>query len=322
MNILITSGSRKITLIRAFQQALQQAGPGKVIAVDVSPYAPGLYLADDHYLVPASNSPGFLAHLLDLCDRQQVKLLVPTRDEELPLFAAHAQEFAAVGTHVMVSSPATISLCQDKKQFISFCQANGFAVPKVHADLTTDLVFPVFVKPRFGKGGAHATRVDSPEELAYALCTVPEPIVQEFIWAPEYTIDLFCDFAGQVLSVVPRERISVVGGESYVGKTVRNTALIDAASRLAISLGLLGHNTIQCFLAGDAVRFIEVNPRFGGGAHLGFAAGVLTPLLLVKLLKGEPIEPGLLAFKANYVMLRYTEDIFVDEDKLTGKRFA
>jgi hypothetical protein len=69
------------------------------------------------------------------------------------------------------------------------------------------------------------------------------------------------------------------------------------------------------------VKFIEVNPRFGGGAHLGFAAGAPTPLFLVKLLKGEILKPRIGKFKDNYFMLRYTEDMFFDLELLEYRVF-
>ena len=323
MNILISSASRKVSLIRAFQLAVAQEGGGKVIAVDVSPLAPALYLADEHYLVPPSRKPEFLAVMLRLCEQLNIKLLIPTRDEELPFFAEHKEKFADVGTFVMVPDPATVRICQDKKLFIKFCQENGFASPKSYGsvDLPIHVEFPLFIKPRRGKGGRQATRVNSREELELILKQMPEAIVQEFVQAPEYTIDLFADSSGRVISVVPRERIRIFGGESFVSKTSKNPALIREAVRLATELELIGHNTIQCFLDNDVVKFIEVNPRFGGAAHLGFAAGAPTPVFLVKLLKGQTLEPRIGGFRDNYVMLRYTEDLFVDSESLTDRVF-
>lgn len=323
MNILITSVSRKVSLVRAFQQALAQEGGGKVIAVDTSPLAPALHFADDYYLVPPSRKPEFLEAMLRLCKQLDIKLLIPTRDEELPFFTEHKARFADIGSLVMVPEPATVRTCQDKKLFIKFCQESGFATPKSYEkeNLPTDIEFPLFIKPQRGKGGRQTVRVNSKAELELVLKHVPDAIVQEFVEASEYTIDLFADFSGQVISVVPRERIRIIGGESFVGKTSRNPALIREAVRLGKELQLIGHNTIQCFLDNGTVKFIEVNPRFGGGAHLGFAAGAPTPLFLVKLLRGENLEPRIGEFKDGFIMLRYTEDLFLDSTSLLDRIF-
>jgi len=316
MNILITSASRKVSLVRAFQQALAQEGGGKVIAVDAIPLAPALYFADEHYLVPPTDQSEFLVTILRLCEVLNIKLLIPTRDEELPLLAEHKEKFAKVGTLVMVSEPSTIKLCQDKKLFIKFCQENSFAIPKSYdtMDLSVKLEFPIFIKPWQGKGGQQTVRINSRKELELGLKQTADAVVQELIDAPEYTIDLFADFSGKVISVVPRERIHIFGGESFVSRTSKNPALIQEAIWLATKLQLIGHNTIQCFLDDNIIKFIEVNPRFGGAAHLGFAAGAPTPLFLVKLLKGEALEPRIGQFKDNYLMLRYTDDLFFDAE--------
>lgn len=324
MNILITSASRKTWLVKAFQKALSQEASGKVIAVDTSPLSPALYCADEHYLVPASDNAEFLKIMLDLCKQLRIKLLVPTRDEELLFFAVNKIRFEEVGTFVMVSDTATIKMCQDKKLFIDFCRKHRFYTPQCYEieTIQNDSKFPLFIKPCRGKGSKQAFRVDSKQELLAIFSSLAEPIIQEFIQAPEYTIDLFADFSGNVISIVPRQRIYVYGGESFISKTIKHELLINESIRLANALRLTGHNTIQCFLDKGIVKFIEINPRFGGAANLSFAAGVSTPIFMIKLLKGENLKPVIGEFKDNYFMLRYTEDIFLEEEELTRKKFT
>ena len=46
MNVLVTSASRKVGLVRAFKRATAAVGDGRVVAVDISPLAAALYEAD------------------------------------------------------------------------------------------------------------------------------------------------------------------------------------------------------------------------------------------------------------------------------------
>jgi carbamoyl-phosphate synthase large subunit len=322
LNVLITSASRKVSLVRAFQSALQAEGGGTVIAVDASSLSPALYIADKHFIVPRSGAPGFVNFMIKLCSSLKVDLLIPTRDEELPIFAKSKERFAKVGTRVMVADKKAVETCQDKKQFIQFCQKHGFATPRGYDKKESKkLRFPVFVKPRYGKGGMQAMRVNSGKELEIAMKNIPDAIIQEYVQAPEFTIDLFANFAGKIISVVPRERIAIFSGESFISKTSKNPLLIEESVRMANALHLVGHNTIQCFLDKGKVKFIEVNPRFGGAANLGFAAGAMTPLFLIKLIKGEALQPRVGDFKDNYVMMRYTEDLLLPADDLTRRKF-
>jgi carbamoyl-phosphate synthase large subunit len=129
-------------------------------------------------------------------------------------------------------------------------------------------------------------------------------------------VDLFADLGGNVISAVPRERISIVGGESFVSRTCKDAKVIEASIRLASALRLKGHVTMQCFLDAGVVRWIEVNPRFGGAANLGFAAGADTPRMQIKLLNGESVLPRIGQFIDGLVMLRHTEDIFAAGDAI------
>ncbi len=101
MNVLITSASRKVGLVRAFQSALARHGGGCVVAVDTSPFAPALYLADRHFLVPPTTDPHFIDQIAELCQRESVGLIVPTRDEELPIFAAARSRLERQGRRVL-----------------------------------------------------------------------------------------------------------------------------------------------------------------------------------------------------------------------------
>lgn len=317
MNILITSSSRKVNLIQSFQKALRQSGiNGKVIASDINPNSASFLFADDHIVIPRSDSLGFITTILKVCKENNISLIIPTRDEELPLFSENKGLFKENNILVMVSDVSTIKTCQDKKLFNNFCDKHSIPHPKTYFNLNTNISnikFPLWAKPRYGKGSKDTLKIDSIEDLAYALRKIPDVIIQEFIDCSEYTIDLFADFEGNIISVVPRERISIFGGESFITRTVRNDILITESINIAHNLNIVGHIVIQCFFNGTDIKFIEVNPRFGGASHCSFIAGAFSPLFLVKLVNGEQLKPMIGMFQDNMTMLRYTEDCFLNK---------
>ena len=312
LNILITSASRKVSLIKAFQKALRREDSGKVIATDANSRSAALYFADHIYISPQGLGNEFFEFILNLCIQEDIGLIVPTRDEELPAFADKKDFFESMGISVMIPTRVTVDICQDKKVFCDFCIHKGFSVPLL---LLPDevLEFPVFVRNRVGKGCSAAFRCDSQGELDLLLATLDQPIIQEYIDADEYTVDLYLTLSGKVISAVPRLRVHTFGGESFIGRTSLHWHVIEESIRLGTTLGLRGHNTVQCFDHDGKVKFIEVNPRFGGGANLGFAAGVLTPSYLIGEILGKTIKPGVGKFTPDLVMLRYTEDRFIAE---------
>jgi carbamoyl-phosphate synthase large subunit len=318
IKVLVTSAARKVWLIQAFKKALREAGGGSVVAGDINPYSAALYLADERVILKRDDDPELEDWLFDYCSKARVSLIIPTRDEELPLYSGFAGRFLENGIRVLVSNQGAVGICQDKRRFIEYCAENGFHTPRTYdsPDQIESRDFPLFLKERFGKGGVGSYVAADRQELDVALKKMKEPIIQHLVKATEYSIDLLSDFDGEVLSAIPRERKVVVSGESYVTITRKDPGMIADAVRLSESLGLIGHNTVQCFSSQGRNEFVEVNPRFGGAASLGFAAGCDSPRLIVDMVRGIKIEPFLGEFKENLVMLRYTQDHILPQESL------
>lgn len=181
--------------------------------------------------------------------QDDVNLIIPTVDEELTAFACMRDFLASRGVTVAVSSEYTIQMCRDKAEFYRFCRRHGFDTP-------ITMQQKVIAKPRFGKGSRGQVIMDR----GYVL--------QEFIEAPEYSIDYF-KYKNK-LSIVPRLRQNVINGESQSGTIVMDEKLIAEARRLGEDLQLEFHAVMQCFYDGQAIKWIEVNPRYGGGSWLTF----------------------------------------------------
>ena len=307
MNVLVTSVARKVWLVEAFRRAVGPLG-GQVLAADADPLAVGLRLADGRVDLPRLDDPSFEAALVGACATRGIRLIVPTRDGELAWFAERRERLAEAGIVVMIAGPAVIELCQDKRAFAQHCLAAGFAVAEVAPTLEA-VRLPAFARPRRGAGGRGAGRIGDAVALA-RLEPWDDWIVQPIVEAPEHTIDLFAGFDGEVLSVTPRRRLRVAAGESVVGVTVEAPRLIERAVDLARSLGLVGHNTRQAFWDGGEPLWIEVNPRYGGGAALGFAAGADSPAMLVKLASGETVTPRIGIYERGLYLYRYSVDYF------------
>ena len=66
---------------------------------------------------------------------------------------------------------------------------------------------------------------------------------------------------------------------------------IGVVKKLVESFGLIGQITVQCFLCDDGtIKYIEINPRFGGGAPMSIGAGADSCEKLYRLLRGEKLD--------------------------------
>jgi len=95
MNILLTSVGRRVSLVKFFKEALN--GEGYVYTADCDPTAPGLYVADKSFLVPRVTSEDYIPLLLDKCGKENIKLIIPLIDPELPILAWERDKFLEKG---------------------------------------------------------------------------------------------------------------------------------------------------------------------------------------------------------------------------------
>jgi carbamoyl-phosphate synthase large subunit len=132
---------------------------------------------------------------------------------------------------------------------------------------------PLFIKPRSARGSVSAFPILTPRELEFFLGYVRDPVVQELLEGPEFTIDVLCGFDGVPLAVVPRERCVVRAGVSDKGRTVDDPSLTRLASECAAALDFVGAVNIQCRVVQGTPTVFEINPRFSGGISLTIASG-------------------------------------------------
>jgi carbamoyl-phosphate synthase large subunit len=321
LNVLLTAASRRVPLVRAFQAALRDLGvPGRVIVTDVNQMSPAVHVADRAYDVPLASAPGYIEAVLAICRAERVALVVPTIDDELVLFGEALERFEARDMRVAVSPPLTSGICNDKYRTALSLRAHGIAVAETFlpGQLPDPPALPLFIKPRLGRGSVGAFPVTTPRQLDFFLDYVADPVVQEYLDGPEFTIDMLCDFSGRPLAIVPRERVVIRAGVIDRGRTVRDERLLDLARSVARALPFHGPVNIQCRVVRGRPIVFEINPRFSGGIPLTIAAGADFPRMLLQMARGQRVAPAIGEFRDGLWMSNYEESVFLERDGVTG----
>ncbi len=319
ISVLITAASRRVPLVRAFRTAVEEFGKGRVITTDINPLSPALYFGHKHHIVPLTTDRYYIPIVESICDVEDVNLIIPTIDDELPIFGRVRQQFETLGVRVAISSEQTGRICNDKYLTWQFCQDKGIRAPETWLGSDFDwqkVRYPLIVKPRFGRGSVNVFTVRNAEQLKLFLNYVGDPVLQNFVEGTEFTVDLLSDFRGRVISVVPRERLVIRAGVSDKGVTRKNQAVMDFAVEVAEHLQIVGAANIQCKWDGKDVTLIEVNPRFSGGIPLTLAAGADFPSWLVQMAAGMEVWPQLGKFQDGLAMMSFEESIFAMESDL------
>jgi len=323
-NVLITAGSRRVPLVQAFRTALRSLGlPGVVIVTDVNPLSPAVHVADRAYRVPMSSDPAYLDEVQAICMAEGVRLVVPTIDDELPIFAAARDAFQMQGVMVACSPEPANTLCNDKLATCRHLRAAGVsaAMSWSGAELPADVPLPLFIKPRGGRGAVGAFAMRSPREREFFLDYVSDPIVQEYLDGPEFTIDVLCDDSGRPLSIVPRERVVIRAGVIDRGRTVNDPALIALAEQACHAIRFAGPINIQCRMRGNEPVIFEINPRFSGGIPLTIQSGADFPQMLVRMALGRHVAPQVGAFRDQLWMTSFETSFFLETPNVVRPGF-
>jgi carbamoyl-phosphate synthase large subunit len=320
----MTAASRRVPLVQAFRTALRSLGlPGSVIVTDVNPLSPAVHVADRAYRVPMATDPDYLSELLALCELERIRLVVPTIDDELPLVGSARDAFRATGALAACSSAETAALCNDKYATCEALVAAGVAAARTYrpSDITADVPLPLFIKPRVGRGAVGAFALHSRRELEFFLGYVADPIVQEYLEGPEFTIDVLCDLDGRPVSIVPRERVVIRAGVIDRGRTVNDPRLIALAQAACRAIPFVGPVNIQCRMRGGEPVIFEINPRFSGGIPLTIQAGADFPKMLVMMALGRRVTPAIGSFRDDLWMTSFESSFFLEEPHSVMRAF-
>ncbi|MHC4433988.1 MAG: ATP-grasp domain-containing protein [Planctomycetota bacterium] len=318
-NVLFTCVGRRVSLLRSFRRAAAQLRiDAAFLGTETTELSSALQLCDRRFLVKPTTHRDYVKQLLSIVKANRAKLLVPTVDLDLKRLAQNKSKLAAAGCRVLVSNPDVIDICQDKRKTYRFLVKNGFEAVKtmgVRSVLSQRKInWPCFLKPWDGSAGRENAVATNRKELLFYARRIPNVICQEFVAGTEFTCDVYVDLAMNVRCVVPRRRIEVRAGEVAKSQVAMNGRIVDEAAALVERLGAgPGIITLQLFLTDeDRVKFIEINPRFGGGVPLSIKAGANFPKWILQELTGQKpnIRPN--GFKDGLTMLRYDSEVWLE----------
>jgi len=317
-NILILSAGRRVELVQSFQKAAKRLNiKSNIVAGDCSETAPAIYFAEKKAILPRINEDNYIEEIINICKRENIRLVIPTIDTDLLLLSEERERIETEsGATVLISSTEVISICRDKINTQKFLEENGFKIPKMYSKQELDsggLKFPLFIKPKSGSSSINTFKVNNLEDLTTYKSLIKESIVQDFMEGKEFTVDVFLDFAGNLITVVPRLRMATRSGEISKGKIIKDREIIESIKKLVEVLKPIGHITVQLMKTNKGIEYIEINPRFGGGAPMSIQSGADSCESLYRLLMGENLEYNE-NYRDNIMFFRFDNSICVDEN--------
>jgi len=331
---------------QSIQKALALGStPTRVVAACISPHSPGLYVADRAYISPLAASPEFIPWLLDVCEREQIDVVLSGSEVVLDALAREANAIHdQTGAVCIVSPPDVLSIGRDKLLTCRWLEERGLPVPDYAGVFDEPAVralvqrrgFPLVAKPRFGKGGdgivilrdeSDLGRLVAAEDLSLReivgrRLAASDLILQQYLGSEhdEYTAGCFIDSNRRLRGTIVMRR-KLLAGTTAVAELGRFDAVRDVAASVATELAPLGPCNVQlrCH-EGLAIPF-EINPRFSGTTAMRARMGFNEVDAAVRHFGlGQPIED--LTDVGSGVALRYWNEVYVPAEavRTAGER--
>lgn len=317
MNILFTCAGRRTYLLKYFKENMLSGD--KVVATDMQLSAPALQVADVKMHVPAVYDPKYIDITLDICKEHHIDALISLNDLELPILAEQKARFEDLGVKVIVSDPQVIDICFDKYKTALWVSELGLNAPKTYIRLadakaalaSSEICFPLFLKPRWGSGSIGLETVEDMEELdivygllfkkikktILATASVGDEyiMIQEKLTGKEYGLDVMNDLEGNNVAVSVKQKLAMRAGETDKAITVDLPEVRKMGGIIGRNLKHIGNLDVDIMQrANGDYCVLELNPRFGGGFPFSYETGVNLPKAIMMWLRGENVDESLL----------------------------
>lgn len=312
MNILFCSAGRRAELLKDFKKSL--SAESKIIATDMSPYAPAIYFADKFYLVPAINDSSYLDKIIEICKNEHINTITTLIDPEIEILSKNRDRFESMGITVLAPYQETATLCFDKFKFFQYLKDCGINTTDTYgsfedAKLAIEngtLSFPVFVKPRTGSGSVGARKISNLDDLRTACTDDPALIIQELMDCLDLDADIYIDtISHEPVSVFTKRKLETkIGGAS---KTVsfKDNAAVEFICKALKHFKFNGPIDMDLFYKNGQYYLSEINPRFGGAYLHAYGAGVDFVKLIENNAKGVTNAPCFNNYENDIVMMMY-----------------
>jgi carbamoyl-phosphate synthase large subunit len=315
--VLLTGTGKRYDIVASFAQHTT------VIAADPNPLSPAQYAATVRTSVPLIDDPEYVPALQRLCDEHGVGAIVPLTDLDIEVLAQARADGRL--PQALVPDPEIASATYDKYATHLLLEKLGLPTPPTVLEGEEPQSYPVMVKPRRGSGARSIHPARDAREAAFFCRYVDEPVmVQKLMDGPEFSVDTLSDRDGRCLNAIPRTMIESRGGESIKGTVIDDPELVALARDVVEALGTRGPCTVQVFRDSElGLGITDVNTRFGGAypaPMYAALAGQTYPELIVRMARGEAVEPHVGSYRSDVTFTRYYWQLELDAElRPTGR---
>lgn len=311
ITVLMLGGARRVSMAELLKRSGERIGREvEIVSYELLEQVP-IALAGKVVVGLRWTDPKVVPDIVRVAREYEADIILPFVDGAIEIAAACRDRLP--GVFVPVTDMETARRMFDKVEAAKAFREAGFPIAKTYSVLNAEM--PAIAKPRHGSASRGIKIFHNIDDLMH-LSNLSDYIVEEYIEnREEYTVDAYVAQNGEIMTVVPRCRLEVMGGEVTRTITCRNTTLDTMSRRVIEHFNLRGPVTLQFLHDLDKDRYLlmEVNPRLGGGVVCSIYAGAPITDYIIDEARGIPLH-RCEDWAYNTLMARYQKEaIFYEQ---------
>jgi len=288
MNILITQVSKFGAL--CWIKCLKRISNMHIVLYGIDICAKGecagSQLVDYYFEVDSTlNKEQYLDYIENICSTSQIDLLLSVMDNELSCLI-QSKRFDKI---MFCPTLDIFSIFHDKFIASKEIQKLGLDIPPIIENPFGE--HKVIIRDRIGIGSRGIYIIDLEKEQYIENRFQKSRFMQQYISGDEYTVDVFNDKGGKPVVIVPRKRLEIRQGISFISEIVQDDELIEICKKIYSSFKIPGISNIQFIKNDSGIYFIELNTRIGGTTIASVLSGFnFIELYLQHFVQNKKIE--------------------------------
>ncbi len=319
--ILFTSPGRRVELINLFKIQNNFL----LYGADYINTSPASFYLEKVFKLPFKIDKKYIEKILNICEENNIDLVIPLIDPEIPLLSNYEKEFSKIQTKLLIPNKDICQKSFDKLEMSKEIRKIKVKQPKTISmndiekleNINTE---NIIIKPKTGSSSKNVFKLKKDvvkDFIKLMNFCLDEFIIQEYInYEFEVTVDVFSDFEGNIVEMCQRKRLKTRGGEVERAVTMKDKKLAKIVEKISKELKINSIYNIQFLYSNNNYYFLEINPRFGGGYPLSHKSGANFIENINNFIENKPYN----YYKSSryiddYYMLRYDNAIYTKELK-------
>lgn len=296
----------------------------EIIGLSYDPNESGNYLdiISKSYLMPypSLGINELLIRLKEIKDKEDISMIIPCLDLELPLYIKYQTEIEKLGIKIILPSQTNFEL-RNKNKLSTLARSLKIKYPKTYEFSSLENLEVTSKKlnyPFMLKGNSHqASQVENLDAVKVTAEKISLEwgfplLFQELIIGDELNLVGLGDGKGNLIAAVTIKKLTTTSlGKIWTAVSIEHQGMLELAKVFVQKTSWHGAFELECMLQKKELYLIEINPRFPSWVYFATALGINLPKQLIRLAHNLTVKPQF-SYPTGKLYVRFTDELITD----------